>query len=424
MSQGSVYTKLTLARFFQLLQMHPLHANQVRIETNPHCDQIMFQHGWQTASHVSRDEISEAIAEAEANIEAFLAYHLAPTWDVDEWQATTRHFSPELVNYFASDARGFPNTVLPDWGYFISGGIEAKDLIEAESSIVYSDRDSDGYFETATVTVATSVTDPSQIAIYYPGKDAVDEWEIRPIEVAIAGGSAVITFRRELVVIEDLLEALDIEGKEAIGTDDSDFLDSVDVYRHWNDPQTQVDFLWEPMAGRICGNCSGSGCPQCAYTIQTGCLINRGNPRHSIIAYHPAEWDADNNQFNSTGFSVHRQPDITRLYYYSGWKDKKAKYTNRLDKDWERPIAYMAAARLERPPCDCAKGSWNQWREDLTILSGDRDGGQPVYREPGGGVRTGKGVTGITDNPFGSRRGEVYAWQHTGSLIRGTAVPV
>lgn len=416
MGRASTRTKLPLTVWAKLFGMHPLHFNQVRLVDNPHCDHIMFQYEWQAADHVGREEIAQAIAEAETRIENALRYRLAPGWEVDEWHPTHRPFNSAMVNLNSADSRGYNQTVRANWGYMISGGREAKDLVSAEANIVYTDVDGDNYFEKATVTVATVAQDKNEIAVFYPGHSGDDAWEIRPINVVISGGTVTITFRREECVIEDLLEAYDIEGGEALGTDDDAFLTEVDVYRRYNDPQTQASFLWEPMANGWCAVCNGSGCASCAYSAQTGCLIVRGDPRQSIIAYHPAEWDSVENEFTNHSWDVSRQPDIVRLYYYAGWRNKSQEYVSRMDPQWERAVAYMAAAQLDRPPCDCAKGNWNKWREDLTLVSGDEDG-KAYYREPGGIF--GKS---ILDNPFGSRRGEIYAWRKVAPLIIGTSV--
>lgn len=415
---ASTKTKLSLSAWAKIFGMHPLHFNQVRLDTNLHCDQILFQHEWQTADHVSREEIARAIAEAESNIELYLGYRLTPTWEVDEWRETIKPFRPEMVSYNGHDVRGFLNTVRANWGYMISGGVEAKTLIDADAAITYSDEDGDGYFETATVTVSTTVQDINEICVFYPGRDGDDGWEIRPIEVVINAGTATITFRRELAVISSKLDAFDIEGAEAIGTEDEDFLEEVDVYRRYNDPQTQVTMMWEPPAGGLCGTCGGSGCSSCSYSVQTGCLLLRGDPRQSILAYHPAEWDEDELEFTSTSWSVSRQPDIVRLYYYAGWRNKSQRYVSRMSPEWERIVAYYAASLLDRPPCDCSKGNWAYWRQDLTLITGDEDG-RPVFRDPSGLLGN-----SIQDNPFGSRRGAVNAWRHVSKMLRGQAVLV
>lgn len=414
MAVASTKTKLPLTTWAKLMGVHPLHFEQVSIPTleQPFCDQIMFQHSWQTSQHVSREEIATAIAEAEAQIENYLQYRLMPTWEYDEWQKTTRPYQKDLFNLNDRDVRGFQQTVNANWGYFISGGIEAKTLVEAGATIVYTDEDGDGYFETATVSVATSVTDSREIAAYYPGKSAADEWEIRPVEVSIASGIATITFRREQAVDSDLFERFNIEGAEANGLDDSDFLDTVDIYRHWNYPQTQATMLWEPGLN-MCAQCNGELCPRCAYAAQTACLLVRGDPRQSILAYHAADWSVDDQAFSNTPCCLERQPDIVRLFYYSGYRNMRLPYTNRMDPEWQRVVAYMATAKLERPPCDCMSGFWDRWAQDMTLVAGD-ESGKPFFRTP----------DGILDNPFGTRRGEVYAWRKVKDHMRGRAVHV
>lgn len=416
----STKTKLTLSKFAELFGIHPLHLNQVRLSsaTQQLCDNMYFQWEWQDSDHVSREEIARAIREAEDKIEAQLGYRLAPDWEVDEWRPTIRPFIRDLVNLSGADIRGYKNTVEANWGYFISGGIQAKTLIEASSAIVYSDSDSDGYDETATVTVATTVTDKNEIAVYYPGHDGDDAWEIRPISVSISGGNATIVFRRELVVIESKLNLFDITGAEAVGETDADFLTTVDVYRRYNDPQTQVSFLWEPLAGAYCASCSGSGCDSCAYATQTGCLVVRGDPRQSIIGFQPATWDSDTEIFTAAAWSVDRQPDIARMYYYAGWKDKRQSYTSRLSPDWERTVAYMAACLIDRPPCDCCADLWRKQREDFALVQGNPDEGTAIYRTPTNAARN----LDILDNPFGSRRGEVNAWRKVKELKTFSAV--
>lgn len=413
MARASIKTKLSLDRWAQLMGLNPLHFNQVRFNEpdNAICSDIYFQYNWQTADHISREQLAQTIAEAEQEIEEWLGYRLCPSWEVDEWRPSYRPNSPEYVNYNGGDARGYRQTVRANWGYFISGGIQAKTLISAGAAIVYTDTDSDTYFETATVIVPTTVTDPNEIAVFYPSKGGDDAWEIHLTTVSISGGNATIVFRREQAVIASKLEAYDIEGQEAIGTDNADFLTTVDVYRRYNDPQTQVSFLWEPLASSTCAVCDGEGCATCAYSAQTGCLIVRGDPRQSLVGYWPATWNVDDSDFDTKAWAVSRLPDVVRLYYYSGWRDKSATYTNRLASEWERIVAYMAAARLPRPPCDCSADTWRYWREDLNLASGDENG--PATYNP---LLSRVGLANPLDNPFGSKRGELMAWRKVGTL--------
>lgn len=409
MARATAKTKLPLDTWAKIMGVHPLHFNQVRLnlEDSNLCDSIILQHEWQNGDHVGREEIARAIADSESQIENYLHFRLAPTWEVDEWRETVRPFRRDLFNTNGNDIRGLRQTVKANWGYMISGGVQAKELIDADASIAYSDVDSDGYDETATVSVATIAVDKNEIAVFYPGESGSDEWEIRPTEVVISGGVATITFKRHQAVIpEKLGEVYNISGIEAIGENDSDFLTAVDVYRRYNDPQTQTSFLWEPGSRGSCSNCDGDGCSSCSYRTETGCLIIRGDPRQSIVGYHAAAWDGENFAYTSGCDLSSSQPDIVRLYYYAGWRNKVQKYVSRMDPEWERAVAYMAAARLDRPPCACESGNWDHWRQDLTLVQGDEDTARGFYRDP----------KGVLDNPFGSRRGEVYAWRKVRDL--------
>lgn len=390
-------TKLSLSRWAEIMGIHPLHFNNVYLEdVDLHCTDVWLQHSWQTADHVSREELALAIAEAESNIESLLGYRLAPSWEVDEWRETIRPFIPDLINRTGYDIRGMRQTVQAKWGYMISGGIESKSVIEAASNITYSDVNNDGYFETATVMVTSDVQDKQEICVFYPGHDGDDAWEIRPINVVIGvGGAITITFRRELAVKEDLIEDFDADNNGIIGTDDDNFLTEVDVYRRYNDPQLQAAFLWEPFAYNC--NCGGTGCSDCAYGTQNGCLTVRGDPRQSIVGYWPADWNSDTLEFDRTVWSTTREPDIVRLYYYAGWRNKSGQYLNRMDPKWERTVAYYAASLLDREPCSCCKGAWDKWHQDLALVTGSEE----------------LGIFGDTklENPLGTTRGAVNAYR-------------
>lgn len=416
MGRALTPTKLTLDSFARYIGMDPIHFNQVRLDTNPHCSKIIFQHEWQNHDAVSREEIARAIGLAEAKIEEKLKYHLAPTWDVDEWQEAARAFQSELHILNFSNSRGHRQMVQANWGYFISGGIEAKDLIDAGAAIVYTDEDGDGYFETATVTVPTTVANKNEIAIYYPGQEADDGWEIRDTKVVLTGGNAVITFRRELAVIPEILEATAVgeEPPSADGLEDGDFLEEVDVYRHWNDPQQQATFMWEPQTS-ICQSCQGGGCAVCDYQVATGCLILTSEPRRSNLGFWPSVWSADDSIFTTAAYCAFpgRLPDLVRLWYYSGWRNRRMPYDNRMDRDWEPIVAHLAASLLDRPPCDCATGDWNRWRQDVTLVAGDEDG-KPYFRSP----------QKYEFTPFGTSRGAIEAWEKVKQHMRLESAPV
>jgi len=376
--------------------IHPLHAAQVIIPDMPPtvCAQPWLQHPWQAADRIGREDLAVAIAQAEADLERYLRARLAPSWEVDEWRPTIRPYKPELLNSNSKDIRGYEQVVEANWKHFVSGGVQLKTLIEAASAIVYTDLDGDGYFETATSTSPVSFTNPCEVYAYYPNEGGDDAFEIRPVDVSIVAGVATITFRRELAVLNELYEAFDADAVD--GTDNANFLTTVDIYRKENDPSQQATFLWEPFS--MCGTCDGGGCGQCAYQVQTGCLRARGDPRNSMVAFQPGEWDAATETFTPFGWQLPRQPDLARLWYYAGLRDMRMACPERgMPAEWERVVAYYAAALLDRPLCECNNvHAWiEHWRRDLAV-SGEE--GLSVSRAD-------------LDNPFGTKYGAVHAWR-------------
>ncbi len=420
MARANTLTKLPLDRWFELMQINPMHANGVFHPDHPPtvCAQPWLQHSFQTADRVSREDIANAIAQAEADIEKELHFRLQPTWEIDEWNPTVRPWDPRHHNLSNTDLRGFGPTTKVQWGYFITGGIRSKELAEAASAVVYTDADGDTYDETATITAPVTFTDPCEVAIYYPVAGPVtdagdDKWQIRPINVSITAGVATITCaRHQLVDAErqsDLIPPADDSHLRGVdGSDDANFLAAVDVYRVYNDPQQQVQFLWEPKG---CQDCAGSGCSVCSYKVQNGCLLVRGDPRRSNIVYRPATWNATDLDFDTASWGVKREPDLVRVWYYAGWRDRHLSCpTVAMDSTYERAVAYYAASLLDRPICECNNvQAWiEQWRTD-------------VAKQPSGGGSFQNSARALR-NPFGPTKGAIFAWNRLDRAIHNQAI--
>lgn len=415
MAFASTRTHLSLDRWAALIGINPAHLNSV-IPAGRHptvCEQPWMQFAYQAVDRVGREEVAMAIAQAESDIEHHLGYRLLPSWEVDEWHGTMRPYQREMYNLNGADIRGQAQLVKTKWGHVISGGIRSKELIANRPIVAgsFTDTDGDGYKETVTVT-ATVVAgqSPCEVCVYYPAKSADDRWEVRPINVSVAGTSATITFRREQIVKEELLVDLvppaDDSHLRGVADEDTSFLASVDVYRVYNDPQSQVTFLWEPMAGGC--SCNGSGCGACAYSSGTGCLMIRDDPRLGLVSYHPAVWNGTTLEFDAEAW-CRAAPDITRLYYYAGLRDKTLDCpTRQMDPEWERIVAYYAAALLDRPICECnSVHSWvAHWQYDFAISGADEQANQIP--------------ASVLDNPLGTTRGAVFAWRRI--LREGQAV--
>jgi hypothetical protein len=289
------------------------------------CGDPFYQYAWQNPLFTSREDVARAIREAEDKIEDVLGYFILPDWTVDERKQTPRPAKPELFAAASVNVRGMHKTIETSHGYLVSGGIRAQSEIELGVTATASDEDGDGYSETVTASTATTVTDANEIRAYLPGRSGADEYEIRPIEVSIAGGTATLTMKRWQLVDPDLQEHLSAEvpANRIDAEEAASYVTTIDVYRVYNDPQTQVNLLWErPPIG--CNNCDGSGCVACAFDTQTGCLFVR-DERLGFMGYRPATWNATDEAFDTASPTVRRDPEQLRLWYYSGWQSTSSR---------------------------------------------------------------------------------------------------
>ncbi len=361
MARTSTPTKLPLDRWAELLGIDPRHFNQITTsaKTVGTCDQVWKQYAWQENGQMSREDVALAIQQAENLIESYVGYNLVPSWAVDERVTVATIGIPGVINTGFRNSRFQNTTFRARLGHIISGGIEGKTLLSAETPVTYTDQDGDGYFETATILATVPAgTAPDEIAVFVPGENGHDEWELRPLnnprnrrrDVTVSGTVATIVMQRELLVDPELVGAL--EPTAVNGDMDMFFLATADVYRRFNDPSQQVTLMWSPRAGDSC-NCASSTCPSCAHNLQVGCLI-ASDFRQGHFGFSPATFDAATQSFNSTSPVVGRVPDHLRVWYYSGLQDQGRDVpTLEMERQWERAVAYLSLTLMTRTFCGC-----------------------------------------------------------------------
>ncbi len=411
MARASISTMLPLDRWARYLGLEPRHFNQVTTDITPveHCKRVWLQHAWQGTDAVGREEVADAIARAEDDLTEALGYYPLPQWTAGEVVRTEPYQDPYLRHTSAlTTPNGLYRSVQARRGMVISGGIRAETAIQAAAAIVWSDADADGYNETATVAVATTVTDENEIRVYFPGHGGEDEWEIRPLRsVTIAAGTATILIDRHLLADPDLWEALD--PQEIDGDVDANFVATVDVYRVHNDPSQQAQLQWERLPNDC--DCGSSTCASCAWSTQWACLQTR-DPRLGIVTYQPADWDSDAESFTPASLSVSRQPERVRLYYQSGYASSRvSRDWQQMDPAFERAIVLLSICYLDRPVCSCSnvEAFYQRWSEDLALKGAD--GASYQLTEA------------VTSCPWGTRAGAVEAWR-TIMRMRGDRAPV
>lgn len=395
MARADTVTWLPLDEWTQIIGINPLAFNSLDSNLFPNtvCGDLFYQFDWQHSDRIGRDTIARAIREAELEMAAEAGFNLMPDWITEERLTYPQPAMPGAYNMYGTNPRGMLNSLEVRKGYVISGGVRAKSVIQSGAAIVRSDADTDTYAETCTVTVATTVTDINEIRAYYSSKSGADSWEIRPITVVLSGGNAIITFKAWQITAANQMDRLDAEPLDADAA--GSYETTVDIYRVYNDPSTQLQFMWENDGWwETCGTCAA-----CQLSTQAGCFHLREH-RLGMIVPAPASWDADEEEFTAQEWSACRGPDQVRVWYFSGWQGQgltRPKAT--LDPYWKNAIAYFAASKFDRSVCGCSNVQQfiDKWRRDAAFSS-QEEGGFTVTPE-------------MIANKLGTSMGALYAYK-------------
>lgn len=357
------------------------------------CNSLVTKWSWQAADAVGREDILSSIETAENRLREYLGYSVAP------------HYVSETLAWpggnLGSDLRRL--AVKLREGQIQAVGTELLTSVGA-AAVTYTDNDSDGLKETFTATIATTETDPSRLAVYVSAADrpagtqAGPEWCIEPVTISIASGTATIRGAAWLMVRPVLYEGV---GKTPLDpATATNFVTTLDVYTRAIDSSVQATLEWEsPPWPSCCTAPTGSSTDPAA----VGTMVARvgiRDARVGLVTPAAAVYDAGTGTWSATWPGTCRLPDRVTVSYLAG-----APLVNgQMDRVWQPIVARLAAAELARKICACeaANRELYTWQQDLT--------------------RTGSGSDlfatsrDILDNPFGQRRGHVYAWRAVKNL--------
>lgn len=399
MTRCDYKTSLTLDRYAKLMGINPISFSGAvlsgidtpLVPPGNSCSGVWFQRAWQNHDQVSREDLGREIQTAESELQNFLGYYFSPTWITGE-----RHeFDDDsIVRFYGMNSRQqrirVENSYVDDVGQMVRTVISNPK--ESDNTLVYSDSDGDTFEDLATLTVdITGITigEYKNVKVFYHDMSGDDTYEIRyPKKITLVGNIMTIKIDSYLMLDYGLWDDYpNSQGELAIDITNNDkFVSSVDVCLEKVDiTKPSVKYYWE-IDGEIIS--------------QDGWMnINSGIHREYITPY-PAYYDAG--KWYKTSYLYSSPPSYFDLYYRSGKMDREY-FTNKisepLSNDNAQIIMWLATARLDREFCQCGNATHfaDSLREDLS-KSGQ---GQNTYFLP---------INKI-ENPFGTRRGEIMAWQ-------------
>lgn len=362
MAYSDIRTELPLEEYARVMSIPGWLLNQcIHPARQIHgCYQPWFQNGYAYDPNriVGRDELAQAIATAEQQASKFLGYWITPRWfcrDEVAWPRPKRGYQVQLP------------IIRAEWGMFIEGGQEAWELVDENVPVVYTDRDSDGCPDWATITanVAAAVSE-CEIVVTPHGYDPPN-WSIRPLDVSVSGLIITITGYRWMFV-----KPTELLGVAEIELDDNPafisgglYDDGVDVYRRYNDPSSQAQIVW---TGNYSNTCSGD--TPCTESCQAAC-ITPFNRRNGMVTVMPGSYSALTGLWSRADWLQQTYPMSVRLWYRAGYDDDACLDCSSMGARLKEAIVRLANVYLPEAPCGCdaTKERWARDREEMAIDS-------------------------------------------------------
>jgi hypothetical protein len=431
---------LPLDTFRSILNLHPWHfwglADNSLLSVTSACNGIVTEYPWQATDAAGRADIRNAIENAEKMLIDYCGFAPAPRYTTATvpWP---RYLDASLMRTAPRDPTGrWLGVQLPE-GFVQAAGVEQLTSVSLAAAVVLSDPDGDGYQEKFTIgPIATTITDPQQIAVYFAAADRFDgpdftsavgdTWRVLPVNVTIAGGFVTITGARWLLVPPLKYQGLIGIGSGLNPATVGNVVTTLDVYQRTTNPNgttitdAQATIVWETHPWWTdawwcqCATCTTpvtafGGSPfDPAATASAAGRVDIHNAQYGIVAPAQAAYDATTGIFSSLNWDVCTEPDRVTIRYLAG---VPLASDGQMDVRWRVIVARLAAAELARTICACDEASRElyRWQFDLARTSG---AGDEAY-----------GAVSAEDlnNPFGTRRGHVYAYKNAMDLrqLRG-----
>ena len=396
------------------------------------CGTLLYEYDWQGSDAAGRQSIRDSIQTAEWKMLDYLGYRPMPEYVSDAIVDWPRYYETDLVRGRDFDATGRRVAVSAPEGYVQAMGIEQLTLIGTVTTgvgggLVYSALFNSSLQDTFTITIATTVTDPTQLAVYFSSADRFDDtavgerWRIEPINVSISGGTATITGRKWLCA-KPILYQNPVQNAGPLDPQTaSNFVTSLDVYQRTTNENgnsittCQATLVYET---NDCGACWGVGC--CCNTGTTtsdpgtvGEVIARAGIRHKeygLITPAAAIYNSAAGTWSSQWCcgASYCDPDRVKLRYLAGYPLEGRQMARR----FRDPVAWLATAELKRRICACRDTNERLWQlqQDMTLES----------------TETERYAVAPADlsNPFGTRRGHIAAWRAVVDVIQRRGISV
>lgn len=390
MAVSQTPTQLPLDTWAEILGLSPWEFNGfIHPQTKSgQCQDVFRQFQWQQ-DHLSREEVAEAIADAEQMLADELIFWPAPKYLTDEVVLYPRPHQRNLWG-LAGTPRGEWKSIQLTWHNIQSGGVFNRTAIGTISGadLTISDEDGDGVFETFTAVITDAaigtITDVNELALYFAagdrhGEDISEVWRLRPVKITISGN--VATFHGHRTLLTNPAKAYAVNSADLTATTAANYVTSLDCYRAFTD-DTATDA--QPYQGVAIWK-NDPGCTQdCTFSLLPLCLGQDFNEQGMVFA---SFGDTTCWPFGS------REPDRVQVNYVAGMP----LVNGQMNREMAKCVTYLSVSLLANEKCGCDRVNriLDKWRRPITRFT---DGNAQVigYTEP--------------NMPFPMTGGGVWAW--------------
>lgn len=387
MARASIETLLPLDEFARILGIDPWSFNQFKYPASKggQCAEVLYQHPWQV-DHLSREEVAQAIAQAEQMLADELHYWPAPKYIVGEDVQYPHQKTLHDVGAYSPK----PKTVQLKWHHIQTPGIFKRVSIGTISGddLTAVDTDADDIKDTFTATINNAaiadIDDPNQIAVYFVETDRLGQpldetWRIRPVSISINGTTATIKGHRTLLAKPVLQSGVQVKELKA-GVDEN-YVTSLECHHVFTDATytaadpNQGQAIWKAVSNCKTDDCGSSKKPLC--------LGEHDFEHGQVYASYEKPCPA-------------RYPDRLKVNYLAGWP----LINGQMQPEMAQCVAYLAASLLANEKCGCERSNRiiAYWKDRITSFEDE--------------VNKAVGFSkSYNDIPFPVTQGGVFAWK-------------
>lgn len=412
MAFASTPTLLSLDRFAKILGINPVHFNGASGSdvwpVRAYCGSVWPQYTWQVVDNiVSREEVAESIRDAESDIKRVLGYSPALTWE-----------GPEVINLISFwnekadwhtwqyTQKQTPRLHKVQWGNVHSVGQQTPITNYGNlRTLTFHDVDGDGWQEVARIANPDTQGKPDlkEWRFFMPDVDANDQEIGDPVElfgarIRTLSGTHYIEFDVWTLLRKQLLTMIpSMQGFQPASIENqTSYVSAVYAVQDTSNLLPAVTVRWANI-----GKVDNAGSSVCDSETKDGCLSIADS--HLGMVW-PQLADCSNGTWVPYDYCGCPNPVDMTVWYRAGLMSKEysAGLTNDpLDHYWAQTIAYLAAARLDKPVCGCTN-------VQSIVAELQRDVSAP---DSNGRINTVDFQS--LANPFGTRVGELKAWKRT-----------